>query len=102
MSNLNTYCRRCHKAKHGEGIAPTIQFESTQRMTEREFHWFKHFVDEMIPVMAQIIGTHLNPKFALEEQKAWHIPLGDVYHLDEQLADYEMEYTTLTQLQEYM
>jgi len=102
FSNINTLCRRCHKAKHGEGIAPTVQFESTQRMTDREFYWFEHFAKEMLPTMAEIVGAHLNPKFGLEEKKAWHLPLGDMRAVDKMLTEYDVEYTTYTQLDEYM
>lgn len=100
-SNITAYCRRCHLAKHGEGIAPTAQFESTQRMTDREFYWFEHFAKEMLPKLAQIAGVQLNPMFGLEDKKAWHLPIGDLHNLDVHLNEYDIEYTTY-RVAEYM
>lgn len=101
MSNLNTLCRRCHEAKHGEGIAPTAQFESSGAMTDREFIWFKHFVDEMIPAMAQAAGGRVTPKFGLDNGTVWYIPVGDLIHLDGQLTKSNVEYMS-ADLAEYM
>lgn len=101
VSNLNTLCRRCHKAKHGEGIAPSVQLQSTGEMTDREFGWFKHFVDEMIPAIAQVAGGRVTPKFNLDDAKVWYLPIGDVIHLDGQLTDANVEYMS-ADLAEYM
>ena len=102
MSNLNTLCRRCHKAKHGEGIAPSVQLQSTGEMTDREFGWFKHFVDEMIPAMSQAAGGRITPKFNLDGEDVWYLPIGDVVHLDKQLTDdSSIEYISAS-LEEYM
>lgn len=93
VSNLNTLCRRCHKAKHEEGvIAPSVQLESSGNMTDREFGWFKHFVDEMIPAMSQAAGGRVVPKYSLDDAKVWYLPIGDVIHLDGQLTDASVEY----------
>lgn len=101
MSNLSTLCRRCHKAKHGEGIAPSIQLQSTGKMTDREFGWFKHFIDEMIPAMSQVAGGRVNPKYNLDDAKVWYLPIGDVIHLDSQLTEANVEYMS-ADLTEYM
>jgi hypothetical protein len=97
ISNLNTLCRRCHKAKHGEAIAPTVQLQSAGRMTDREFDWFKHFIDEMIPAMSQAAGGRITPKFNLDSNNIWYLPIGDVIYLDEQLTeDSSVEYLPAT------
>lgn len=94
MSNLHTLCRRCHKAKHGEGIAPTVQLQSTGEMTDREFSWFKKFVDHMIPAMSEIAGGRVNSKYGLNDGRVWYLPIGDVIHLDSRLTEADVEYTS--------
>lgn len=101
LSNLNTLCRRCHKAKHGDGIAPTVQLESTGEMTDREFLWFKHLLKEMMPAMARELNVRLAPKFGLNNEKVWYIPLGDLRLLDKQLTEADSQYTS-TRPEQYM
>jgi hypothetical protein len=102
ISNQNSYCRRCHDAKHEKCIAPSVQLQSTGQMTDREFGWFKHFVDEMIPAMSQAAGGRVIPKFNLDDENIWYLPIGDVIHLDEQLADDgSIEYMSAS-LEDYM
>jgi len=101
ISNLNTLCRRCHQAKHGDSIAPSIQLESTGEMTEVEFFWFKHMLNEMIPAMARELDVRLIPKFGLDEDTVWYLPLGDILLLDHQLTKADQQYSSL-QLEEYM
>jgi len=101
MSNLNTLCRDCHEAKHGNGIAPSVQMKSTGGMSEREFIWFKQFINEMVPAMADVVGAKITPKFNLDGQDEWYIPIGDAAALDKQLAKSDVRYTSLD-LAEYM
>lgn len=103
LSNLNTLCRRCHKAKHGDGIAPTVQLESTGEMTTVEFHWFKHIMQEMLPALAREFDIRLVPKFGLADDTAWHLPLGDVRRLDKQILEAsEREQYSSLQTHQYM
>jgi hypothetical protein len=66
LSNQITLCRRCHDAKHVNGLAPTVRVVSTGTMTDTEFAWYKHFVQEMVPALARLAGARLRPKFGLE------------------------------------
>lgn len=100
LSNLTSLCRRCHDAKHGDGVAPTIQWTSTGGMTPTEFCLYKHFSKEMIPAMARQVNIYTDACFALGDDEAWHLPLGDVRRLDQQLTEYDQEYTSL-QAHEY-
>ncbi len=99
--NKQTLCRRCHDAKHGDGIAPTVQLESSGRMTGVEFRWFRHFVKEMLPKLAEEHGIELEPKFNLDDGEAWHLPLGDFRRLDRQLSKEDGSYRSL-QASDYM
>lgn len=103
LGNLTTLCRRCHEAKHGDGIAPTVQLESTGEMSNVEFKWFKHFLKEMIPAMAQGYNIRLVPKFGLTGGTVWYLPLGDLRRLDQEIleADEEEQYSSL-QAHQYM
>ncbi|QKG94096.1 HNH endonuclease [Halorubrum salinarum] len=101
LSNLSTLCRRCHEAKHGDGIAPTVRLESTGEMTDVEFWWFKHLLKEMIPALAEDFNVRLQPKFGLEDDKVWYLPLGDIRLLDKQLLESDVEYQSL-QAEQYM
>jgi hypothetical protein len=101
MSNLSTLCRECHEAKHGDGIAPTVRLQSTGGMTDTEFVWFKQLLNEMIPVMADTFGVRLQPKFGLQEDKIWYLPLGDLRRLDKQLYGTDAEYCSL-RTEQYM
>jgi hypothetical protein len=92
ISNKNTLCRQCHDAKHGDGIAPTVQLQSTGTMNDVEFYWFKHLLDEMLPRLADEFGVHLNPKFGLKDDNAWYLPLGDLRRLDKSLYEADDEY----------
>lgn len=65
FSNLSSLCRRCHDAKHGNGLAPTARFASTGDMTTAEFRWFEHFVKEILPALVRQVGVRLEPKFNL-------------------------------------
>lgn len=102
VSNVHTYCRRCHDAIHNEtAIAPCVKLESTGDMTNREFGWFKHFVHDMIPVMSQIAGHRIEPKHNLGGNKYWYLPVGNVVCLDEKLTDTDVRYTS-ADLAEYI
>lgn len=85
MSNVGALCRRCHDAKHGDGTAPCAQVVSSGRMTDDEFLWFKHLVDEMLPALARKCGVNLQSYYSLDDTDAWFLPIGDLYLLDEQL-----------------
>lgn len=103
LSNIGTLCRRCHDAKHGNGIAPTLQIVSSGEMTDTEFIWFKHLLKEMLPAMSKSFDVMMKPKFGIADQDMWHLPLGDIRRLDEQLSDASVieEYSSL-RLEEYM
>ena len=92
FSNLGSLCRRCHDAKHGNGLAPTVRFASTGDMTDAEFQWFKHFVKEMLPALARQVGVRLQSKYNLAGEQAWHLPEGDLRRLDKQLAESDGRY----------
>lgn len=101
LSNLNSLCRRCHDAKHGKGIAPTVQWTSTGIMTGTEFVWFKHFMQEMLPALTRAFDIRLVPKFGLADEETWYLPLGDLRRLDQQLLEADDQYLSL-QAHQYM
>jgi len=101
LSNQSALCRQCHRAKHGEGLAPTIELQSTGSMDKLEFMLFKQFFNEMIPALAREFGVRLVPKFRLDTRDVWHLPEGDMRRLDSRLADEEPEYSSF-QASEYM
>lgn len=101
FSNLVTLCRRCHDAKHGNGIVPSVQFKSTGGMTDIEFQWFRQFLKQILPALTQSVGVHLEPKFNLDQQQAWYLPLGELRRLDSTLAQEDSSYYPL-QASEYM
>lgn len=102
MSNMNTLCRRCHDAKHGEGLAPCAQIASSGRMTDREFLWYKHLVKHMIPAMAEKHGVNLDTRHSLNgnlsNDTSWYVPLGDLIKLDRMLVE-DDEVSNYTSLQ---
>lgn len=103
LSNISTLCRRCHLAKHGEGVAPTVQIASSGDMTDREFMWYRHLLQAMIPQLAQRFDVSIEPKFGLIEDEYWFLPIGDLQRLDQQLhrSDEEDSYTSFS-LEQYM
>jgi hypothetical protein len=82
MRNRSTLCRTCHEAKHGHGIAPTIEIESTGQMTDYEFSLFKQLMTQIIPALARGLGIELRPVFDIDDRNAWHFPMGDVRQCD--------------------
>lgn len=101
-SNIATLCRRCHNAKHGEGVAPSVACASTGDMTDREFRWFEHFMKEMLPALIRVLNSHhggatadVNPYFGLDDGTAWRLPLGDLRCVDRQLAEVDELYRGL-------
>lgn len=101
LTNLNTLCRQCHDAKHGNGIAPTVELKSTGQMSSVEFDWFRHFLQEMVPAQARVFNVRLIPKFGLADNDAWYLPLGDLRRLDQQLLEADDQYSSL-QAHQYM
>jgi hypothetical protein len=95
FSNLLTLCRRCHEAKHGDGLAPTVELRSSGAMTDTEFLLFKQLLTEMLPAMAREFGVRLRPKFDLDDRDCWHLPLGDVRRLDRELSSEAPQYNSL-------
>jgi hypothetical protein len=89
ISNKMTLCRRCHEAKHGErDHAPTVRFISTGDMIEKDFSWYRHLWTEQLPALTEVVlKDRIVPKFALSENEAWHIPIGDLRRLDKVLAE---------------
>lgn len=90
--NIGSLCRKCHEAKHGEReIAPTIRFMSTGDMTDKEFRWFRHFWDEILPALAEAaIGQRIEPLTDIDDSTPWqgrHIPIGVARFCDDELAD---------------
>lgn len=100
-SNLQTLCRRCHNAVHGDGVAPAVQVESTGRMTEVEFKLFRHLMNEVLPALARTQGVSLTARFNVDGTQSWHIPFDAVRQLDAQLAETDDEYNALL-LADYM
>ena len=70
MSNQITLCRRCHEAKHGRGVAPTVRLRSTGTMTEMELEWFKHCMEEVMPALARQVDIRVKPKFNVAREDA--------------------------------
>lgn len=91
-SNNSTLCRQCHDAKERNGIAPTVELQTTGQMTDHEFMYFKQFLTEMIPALARGYGVRLIPKFKLDDRPVWHLPLGDMKRLDNTLSEEDAEY----------
>lgn len=96
LSNLRTLCKECHEAKHGDGYAPMLEFQSSGRMDNYTFRYFKHFWDEMLPAMGREIGVTFEPKFRLDDSRdVWFVTLGNARHADAMLATIDDEYATL-------
>jgi hypothetical protein len=95
MSNLSTLCRKCHDAKHGNGIAPTVRLQSSGDMSDVEFTWFKHLLNQVLPTLADQFSVRLQPKFGLADDSSWYLPLGDLRRLDRQLFEANTEYRSL-------
>lgn len=93
--NLRTLCKQCHYAKHGAGYAPMLEFQSTGRMDQYTFLYFKQFFNEILPAMGRRIGVRIDPKFRLDDSRdVWFIPLGDIRHADANLATFDEEYSS--------
>lgn len=102
LSNIRTLCRHCHNAKHGEGVAPTVEIASSGEMTDEEFIWFKQFLTQMVPAMAQSYDVRLKPLFGLDDTDRWYLPLGDLRLLDQQLLNGECAEYASFQPEQYM
>lgn len=92
LRNKTSLCRRCHEAKHGErGHAPTVRCLSTGDMAQKDFSWFVHFWNHLLPALTELALEHrVEPLHNLADEKqykAWHIPVGELRRLDEALAD---------------
>lgn len=91
VRNLVSECLRCHEAKHDERPhAPTIRFEPTGDMIEKDFRLFVHFVHEILPALTEAaVGHRIEPSDPTDTDKyeANHIPAGDVRRLNDLLAD---------------
>lgn len=99
--NLGTLCRQCHDAKHGEGLAPTVELQSTGKMDGIEFDYFVHLMQEMLPAAALVVDVRLQPKFNLDDRDVWHLPVGDCRRLDKALSKKVDQYRSL-QAADYM
>lgn len=96
FGNLRTQCKQCHMAKHDDGYARMLEFQSTGRMDKYVFDHFNHFWDEMLPAMGRQIGVTLNPKFKLNDtHNVWFVSLGNIRHADAALATFDENYTSL-------
>jgi hypothetical protein len=84
LSNLKTLCRECHRAVHGDTIAPTVEIASSREMNEEEFEWFKHFIKEILPAIASEYKVRIEPIF-IEKTGTWNVPVADMKLLDEQI-----------------
>lgn len=94
--NLRTLCKQCHWAKHHDGYGPMLEFQSTGRMDQYTFLYFKQFFNEILPAMGRQVGTRIVPKFRLDDSRdAWFIPLGDIRHADATLATFDEKYSSL-------
>ena len=92
IRNQTSLCRRCHEAKHGErSHAPTIRCMSTGDMIQKDFIWYRHFWNEILPALSALaVGFRVEPRFNLADDKpyqAWHIILGELRRLDTLLAE---------------
>lgn len=102
FNNLHTLCEQCHKAKHEDGLAPMLKFRRAgDWMDDYTFHYFKQFWNEMLPAMGRSVGVRLDPKFNLENNEAWSVPLGDVCLADPLLSEIDEEYNSF-QMSDYM
>jgi len=103
LSNIGTLCRKCHDAKHGNGTAPTVEIVSSGRMDDEEFIWFKHLLNQMIPVFARQYNVQLDARFQLDNRDVWHLPIGDLRLLDQVLSQSDdiSGYASL-QVEQYM
>jgi len=96
FSNLHTLCNRCHESKHGEGYAPSLEFQSTGAMDDYTFRYFRQFFDEILPAMGRAVGVRLDPKFRLDNRRdVWFVSLGDTRHADATLSTFDEEYNSL-------
>lgn len=95
FSNYDSYCRRCHEAVDGDGLAPTVELQSSGTMTDPEFLLFKQLLNEMLPAMAREFGVRLRPKFDLDGRSCWHLPVGDMRRLDQELSSEAPQYRSL-------
>lgn len=102
FSNLSTLCRRCHQAKHGDAIAPTVRIQSGGGMTDTEFAWFQHLIKQMIPALAKNTGVWMEPPvFGINDKSSWFVPLGDLRRVDDELTEADVPYQSL-RAEEYM
>jgi len=96
FSNLRTLCNQCHGAKHDDGYAPMLEFQSTGAMDNYTFRHFRQFFDEILPAMGRAVGVRLDPKFRLDDKRdVWFVSLGDVRHADATLSTFDEEYNSL-------
>jgi hypothetical protein len=96
FANLHTLCKRCHKAKHGDGYAPMLEFQSTGAMDDYTFRYFKQFFNEILPALGRSVGVRFDPKFRIDNTRdVWFIPLGNIRHADAVLATFDEEYDSL-------
>jgi len=61
-------------------------------MTDVEFYWFKHLLKRMLPRLANEFDVRLQPKFGLDDDDVWYLPLGDLRRLDKQLYEDDEAY----------
>ncbi len=95
IPQLVSLCRRCHDAKHGSGVAPTVRAQSTGTMTDYEFVLYNRFGKKMVPALARQVDVPLEPKFNIADENEWAMPLGDLRRLSEQLEEHDEHYTVL-------
>ena len=65
-------------------------------MDEYEFLLYKQFMNEIIPALSRYVDVEMDVRYSLgDEDKAWHIPVGDVRWIDKRLYELDVEYRSL-------
>lgn len=99
LRNKASLCRRCHEAVHGErDHCPTVRLESTGDMIDKDFFWFRHFLNHQLPAITEAAtGRRVEPMFNHAESapyEAWHIPVGELRQAAKILTRIDVKYKT--------
>ncbi len=74
LSNLALRCRQCHDVVHGEGTAPTVEFNSTGETTTDSFDTFLAFFRELSPAR-------------VDPEEDWRVPKADFERVTDEVGD---------------
>jgi hypothetical protein len=72
-----------------------VRLVSTRTVTDLKFAGDKHFIQEMVPALAQLADAQIRPKFNLEGASGWCWSLGDLRRLDDVLVDEAGQYRSV-------